>query len=309
MFTGQDNRLSWWRVMATVTVAGALTLSGCAKNSESGSGSGAGSTGASTAVTPKKVDDIAATLPADIRDSGKLVVGVNIPYAPNEFKDANGKIVGFDVDLMNAVASTLGLTPDYREADFAKIIPSIQQGTYNVGMSSFTDTKEREKSVDFVDYFSAGIQWAQKPGAGIDPTNACGKKVAVQATTTEETDELPAKSKKCVDAGKPEIQIVKFDSQDAATNAVILGQVDAMSADSPVTAYAIKQANGKLEAAGEVFEAAPYGWPVKKESALGQSMLKALEHLISTGDYKTIATNWGVQTGMIEKPVINGATS
>ena len=295
--------------MATVTVAGALTLSGCAKNSESGSGSGAGSTGASTAVTPKKVDDIAATLPADIRDSGKLVVGVNIPYAPNEFKDANGKIVGFDVDLMNAVASTLGLTPDYREADFAKIIPSIQQGTYNVGMSSFTDTKEREKSVDFVDYFSAGIQWAQKPGAGIDPTNACGKKVAVQATTTEETDELPAKSKKCVDAGKPEIQIVKFDSQDAATNAVILGQVDAMSADSPVTAYAIKQANGKLEAAGEVFEAAPYGWPVKKESALGQSMLKALEHLISTGDYKTIATNWGVQTGMIEKPVINGATS
>ena len=309
MFTGQDNRLSWWRVMATVTVAGALTLSGCAKNSESGSGSGAGSTQASTAVTPKKVDDIAATLPADIRDSGKLVVGVNIPYAPNEFKDANGKIVGFDVDLMNAVASTLGLTPDYREADFAKIIPSIQQGTYNVGMSSFTDTKEREKSVDFVDYFSAGIQWAQKPGAGIDPTNACGKKVAVQATTTEETDELPAKSKKCVDAGKPEIQIVKFDSQDAATNAVILGQVDAMSADSPVTAYAIKQANGKLEAAGEVFEAAPYGWPVKKESALGQSMLKALEHLISTGDYKTIATNWGVQTGMIEKPVINGATS
>ena len=295
--------------MATVTVAGALTLSGCAKNSESGSGSGAGSTQASTAVTPKKVDDIAATLPADIRDSGKLVVGVNIPYAPNEFKDANGKIVGFDVDLMNAVASTLGLTPDYREADFAKIIPSIQQGTYNVGMSSFTDTKEREKSVDFVDYFSAGIQWAQKPGAGIDPTNACGKKVAVQATTTEETDELPAKSKKCVDAGKPEIQIVKFDSQDAATNAVILGQVDAMSADSPVTAYAIKQANGKLEAAGEVFEAAPYGWPVKKESALGQSMLKALEHLISTGDYKTIANNWGVQTGMIEKPVINGATS
>ena len=48
---------------------------------------------------------------------------------------------------------------------------------------------------------------------------------------------------------------------------------------------------------------------MKKESALGQSMLKALEHLISTGDYKTIATNWGVQTGMIEKPVINGATS
>ncbi len=69
----------------------------------------------------------------------------------------------------------------------------------------------------------------------------------MQATTTEETDELPAKSKACTDAGKPAIEIVKFDGQDAATNAVVLGQADAMSADSPVTLYAIKQSNGKLE--------------------------------------------------------------
>lgn len=307
MFKAHENGVRWWQAAVVIAAAGAITLSGCSKSSESGSGSAAG--GASTAVKAQKVDEIANSVPEDIKSTGKLVVGVNIPYAPNEFKDASGKIVGFDVDLMNAIASTMGLTADYREADFAKIIPSIQQGTFNVGMSSFTDTKEREASVDFVDYFTAGIQWAQKPGAGIDPNNACGKKVAVQATTTEETDELPAKSKKCVDAGKPEIQIVKFDSQDAATNAVILGQVDAMSADSPVTAYAIKQSNGKLEPAGDLFEAAPYGWPVKKDSPLAQSLLKALEHLIATGDYKTIASNWGVEKGMIEKPTINGAIS
>jgi len=290
-------------------MAAALTVSGCSKSSESGSGTGAGSTTSSTAVQAQKVDEIAATVPENIRNAGKLVVGVNIPYAPNEFKDAEGKIVGFDVDLVNAVAATLGLTADFREADFAKIIPSIQGGTLDMGMSSFTDTKERQQSVDFVDYFSAGTQWAQRPNMPIDPNNACGKKVAVQATTVQETEELPAKSKKCVDAGQPEIQIVKFDSQDAATNAVVLGQVDAMSADSPVTDYAIKQSNGKLEAAGEIFEAAPYGWPVKKGSPLAQSLVKALEHLIQTGDYKTIATNWGVEKGMIDKPVINGATS
>ncbi|MCB0931065.1 MAG: ABC transporter substrate-binding protein [Mycobacterium sp.] len=306
MVAAQNYRESLWRTAAVLVAVGAVTLSGCAKKTETGSGTGAAES--STAVSAQKVDDIASTVPEDIRNSGKLVIGVNIPYAPNEFKDSNGKIVGFDVDLMNAVASTMGLTADFRESDFAKIIPSIQQGTYNVGMSSFTDTKERQKSVDFVDYFSAGILWAQRPGAPIDPNDACGKKVAVQATTTEETDELPAKSKKCVDAGKPEIEIVKFDSQDAATNAVILGQADAMSADSPVTAYAIKQSNGKLEAAGEIFEAAPYGWPVKKDSPLAQSLVKALEHLIKNGDYKTIATNWGVEKGMIDKPVINGAT-
>ncbi len=262
-----------------------------------------------TAATAAKVDDIANTVPEDIKSSGKLIVGVNVPYTPNEFKDPSGKIVGFDVDLMNAIASTLGLTADYREADFDKIIPSIQGDAFNVGMSSFTDTKEREQTVDFVTYFSAGSLWAKPAGSDITPDTACGKKVAVQSTTTQETDELPARSKTCTDAGKPAIEILKFDGQDQATNAVVLGQADAMSADSPVTLYAIKQSNGKLEQSGETFDSAPYGWPVKKGSALAASLQKALEHLIETGDYKTIATNWGVEAGMIDKPVINGATS
>jgi polar amino acid transport system substrate-binding protein len=300
----EGRRTTIWRIAAVFAATGALALSGCASNTES-----SGPTTSTTAATAGKVDEIANTVPDRIKSSGKLVVGVNIPYTPNEFKDPSGKIVGFDVDLMNAMASTLGLTPDYRESDFAKIIPSIQGGTYDVGMSSFTDTKEREQSVDFVTYFSAGILWAQRPDNPIDPSNACGKKVAVQATTTEETDELPAKSKACTDAGKPPIQIVPFDGQDAATNAVVLGQTDAMSADSPVTLYAIKQSNGKLVQAGDVFDSAPYGWPVQKGSPLASSLQKALEHLIETGAYKQIATNWGVEKGMIDKPVVNGATS
>jgi len=292
-----------------VAVAGALTLSGCAKNTESGSGTGAGAATTSIAVAPQKVEEIAATLPKEIRDSGKLIVGVNLPYPPNEFRNSEGDLVGFDVDLMNAVADTLGLAAEYKESDFAKIIPAIDGGTYNVGMSSFTDTREREKQVDFVTYFSAGTLWAQRPGEAVDPGNACGAKVAVQAATIQETDELPAKSKACVAAGKPEIEILKFDGQDAVTNAVVLGQADAMSADSPVTAYAIRQSSGKLEGAGVIFDSAPYGWPVKKGSPLAQSLLRALEHLIETGDYETVAENWGVESGMIDKPVINGAIS
>src|SRR3954471_21960128 len=302
----ETRRGNMWRLAAVFAAAATLAVSGCSAGSDSGSNE---STSATSGVSAEKVDAIANTVPEAIKSSGKLIVGVNIPYAPNEFKDPSSKIVGFDVDLVNAVAATLGLTAEYREADFAKIIPSIQGNTFNVGMSSFTATKEREQTVDFVTYGSAGILWAQRPDNPIDPNNACGKKVAVQATTTEETDELPAKSKACTDAGKPPIQIVPFDGQDAATNAVMIGQVDAMSADSPVTLYAIKQSNGKLTQAGEIADAAPYGWPVAKGSPLGQSLQKALEHLIETGAYKQIATNWGVEKGMIDKPVINGATS
>ena len=197
-------------VAAVLALSGALALSGCTQNSDT-----AGPATQTTAAKAAKVDDIAATAARRTSSrSGKLIVGVNVPYTPNEFKDPSGKIIGFDVDLMNAIASTLGLTADYRESDFAKIIPAIQGGTFNVGMSSFTDTKEREASVDFVTYFSAGSLWARPKGSDIGPENACGKKVAVQATTTQEADELPGRSKACTDAGKPAIEILKFDGQD-----------------------------------------------------------------------------------------------
>jgi ABC-type amino acid transport substrate-binding protein len=59
--------------------------------------------------------------------------------------------------------------------------------------------------------------------------------------------------------------------------------------------------------AGEVFDSAPYGWPVAKGSALSEPLLRALEHLVETGEYKTIATMWGVERGLIDTPQLNGA--
>ena len=82
-----------------------------------------------------------------------------------------------------------------------------------------------------------------------------------------------------------------------------------MSADSPVTGYAVNRSDGALEPAGEIFNAAPYGWPVAKGSPLAESLRQAVMHLIATGEYRTIMTNWGVEAGMINQPVINGAYS
>ena len=80
-----------------------------------------------------------------------------------------------------------------------------------------------------------------------------------------------------------------------------------MSADSPVTGFDIKNSGGALQAAGEVFDAGPYGWPVAKGSALADSLRQALQHLMKTGEYRTIATLWGVEKGTIDKPSINAA--
>jgi polar amino acid transport system substrate-binding protein len=64
-----------------------------------------------------------------------------------------------------------------------------------------------------------------------------------------------------------------------------------------------------LEAAGSIFDDAPYGWPVVKGSPLAQSLLQALKHLIETGTYKQIARERGVELGVMKTPTINGAGS
>jgi ABC-type amino acid transport substrate-binding protein/tRNA A-37 threonylcarbamoyl transferase component Bud32 len=294
-------------VLVLVVAVGAWEWWGARGHGGTRPASAAGAT-ASPAAGPGAVASIAATVPANIRSTGHLVVGVNLPYAPNEFKDGYGQIVGFDIDLMNAVARTLGLAPEYRETAFEAIIPSVRAGDFDAGMSSFTDTKEREGAADFVTYFEAGTLWAQRPGPAIDPDNACGLKVGVAYAAIQETKEIPAKSDACVAAGKAPIEKKIYVRQDDLTAALIAGEVDAMSADSPVTGFAIKTSGGALEAAGEVFDSAPYGWPVAKGSVLADSLRQALEHLMQTGEYRTIATMWGVEKGMIDKPAINGAT-
>lgn len=256
---------------------------------------------------PGAVPSIAATVPAEVREAGRLVIGVNVPYAPNEFRDAYGELVGFDVDLIEAVSRTLGLEPEFRETAFESVLPSVQSGAFTVGVSSITDTLDREKNVDFVTYLEAGTLWAQRAGSTVDPNDACGLRVGVAYSVIQETEELPAKSEACVAAGRPPIEKVVFTEQDDATSALIAGDLDAMSADSPVTGFAIKTSGGTLEPAGEVFDSAPYGWPVAKGSPLADSLRQALEHLMSTGEYRTIATMWGVEKGMIDRPEINGA--
>lgn len=253
------------------------------------------------------VDEIAKTVPAEIRDTGRLVIGVNVPYAPNEFKNSSGEIVGFDVDLMKAVARTMGLVPEFRETGFEGILPSVADGNFNVGMSSITDTAEREEQVDFVTYFQAGTLWARRAGTAADPGSPCGLRVGVAYSTIQETEEIPAKSDACVAAGLPPIEEVVRTHQDEVTAALIAGEIDAMTADSPVAGFAIKLSGGALEPAGEVFDSAPYGWPVAKGSRLAESLRLALVHVMESGQYRTIATMWGVEMGMITEPVINGA--
>jgi polar amino acid transport system substrate-binding protein len=294
------------RVYVAAAVATALAAAGCANNSDSDSAAPAQPSGsASFSIDSVQKDDaLAGQVDSKISSDGKLVFGTDPTYEPSEFKQG-GQIVGFDVDLGTAIAKKLGLTAEFQESKFDAILPAL--GTrYEVGMSSFTDNPAREKVVDFVTYFTAGTQWASKDSA-FDPDNACGKKVAVQTGTVQDTDDLPARQKKC--AGNT-IQVQRYDAQDEATNAVVLGKADAVLADSPVMAGAVKKVGGGLQLVGQVYDAAPYGIAIPKTAGTTKdAVLGAVKALVADGSYKSILDKWGVSAGAITDPVINGASS
>jgi polar amino acid transport system substrate-binding protein len=277
-----------------------------------GTGCGGSSSGGgeNSAVTPTSSVDsaLAAQVPAAVKQDGTITVGVNAPYSPNEFLDTDGKtVIGWDVDLFDAVAAKLGLKTKWTTAGFDTIIPSVASGKFEIGISSFTINSDRLKQATMISYFNAGTQWATQKGnpSGITPDNACGKKVAVQKGTVQ-VDDLDARSKTCKDAGKDGITIDQYADQAVATNAAISGKDDAMLADSPICAYAVKKTNGQLQLLGDIYDSAPYGYVLPKDAnGFDQAILGALKALIADGTYKKVLDKWGVAGGGISNPEIN----
>ena len=280
-----------------------LALSACGSTSLSTPGASNKPT-----VSQTKEANLADKLPAKIKAAGKIVVGVDATYAPNEFLDTDGKTVrGMDVDLFNAVAQKFGVTVEWVPANFDGIILGVNSGKYDIGVSSFTINDKRKQQVNMVSYFNAGTQWAVLKGnpKKVDSENACGLSIGVQKGTVQ-IDDLAARSKKCTDAGKKAITQIVEQAQAKVTADLVSGKADAMLADSPVGLYAVKQTSGQLEALGQVYDAAPYGFVIPKtETDFAQAIVDALKALDASGDYKKALSTWGNDTGAISNFAVN----
>lgn len=150
------------------------------------------------------------------------MIAVDASYPPNEFLDSANNFAGWEIELFHALGAKLGLTPVFRQVTFADIIPRVVAGTYDIGLSSFFDIPERQALVDLVDYYSAGILWAQRAGEPpVDPSNACGLTVAAQAGTYQATHDLPERNEKCLSQSRAPITIIGYTTQSDATEALV----------------------------------------------------------------------------------------
>jgi polar amino acid transport system substrate-binding protein len=286
-----------------------ITVAGCGSNSLSGDSPSTSAPVTTTAPGSNPPGpDLSAKLPPKIKAAGKIVVGVDSTYPPNEFLQGGKTVAGMDVDLFNAVAQKFGVTVDWQPAGFDTIITGVQGGKYDVGVSSFTINAKRKQQVNMVSYFSAGTLWATAKGnpKGVNPDDACGKTVAVQKGTTQLEDDLPVRQQKCKTAGKPEIKLVVREKQDQATADLVSGKADAMLADSPVVLYAVKQSNGQIDQLGQIYDAAPYGYVIPKaETEFAQAIVEALKSLSTDGSYKSALARWNNDSGAITSFAVN----
>ncbi len=297
--------------LIAVGVAFVTFATACSKSSNSGDTFGAA-----------KSDTIAKEVPSDISSKGSVTVAVDASYAPNEFFDTDNKtIIGWDIDLGHALGAVMGVKFNFVEASFDGIIPGLASGKYDVGMSSFTDNSDREKTVDMVTYYSAGTNFYVKASGGPNIQSLddlCGHTVAVEKGTTQ-LDDATAQAKKCTDAGKPTVNVLAFPDQNGANLAIESGRAEIGMADSPVAAYQVKLSDAKFKLSGPAYGVAPYGIAIPRPAGsapgtgpLSKPILDALKELISDGIYLKILTKWAVQGGTsygaITSPVINGAS-
>ena len=233
-----------------------------------------------------------------------IKMAMDATYPPDELVQ-NGHIVGFDADLGMALGKVLGVKVTLVDATFDTIIPGIQDGKFDVGNSSFTDTKAREKVVDFIDYFKAGEGFYEQANStktfnGLKAL--CGHSVAVETGTTEQTD-AQSQAKLC------KVNVLSYSDQNQVNLAVSDGRADLGFADSQVAAYIVHLSDGQFKLTGTPFETAFYGFAVAKGSGLAAPLLAAVKAIMANGQYKQILDKWGVEQGAISKPTLNGATS
>jgi polar amino acid transport system substrate-binding protein len=259
-------------------------------------------------VTTKSSAPLASLLPSSIRDKGEIVVGSDVAYPPVEYFDTDGTtVLGIDPDIAKAIGQKLGVKLTFHNATFDGLITSLTSKRIDLIMSAMSDTKKRQASIDFVDYFTVGTSIIVKKGNPqhiTGPNDFCGKTIAIQRGTTQD-DVAEAQKKSC---GAKGLNILKFDTDPEALVQVRQGRAVADMNDFPVAAYTVSKSTD-FEVVGEQIQAGPYGIGIRKtDTQLRDAIQKAVQAIIDDGTYGGILAKWHVSQGAVKTATINAGT-
>lgn len=286
--------------ISTVAMGGlvVLALAGCgtstgntaSNGSNASNGSAANPTTSTTASSPAtKVSAINVTPTVDANAEpkpGTLVFGTDDTYPPMEYTNASGRLLGFDVDLGDAIGQVLNEKVIWKPTAWDGIIPGLQANKYDAIISFMNVTPDREKQIQFVSYGNFGQVIVTKANSNENITSLAdlkGKKVGVQIGTTSE------------DAVKQVggVNIKEYNTFPDAFNDLANGRTDAVVVDESVGRYYMSMAPSKFKVVGQSFQTEPVGIGMRKnETKLDSQIQQAINTLKQNGTYNKIYQYW-----------------
>ena len=251
----------------------------------------------------------AAELPASIKEKGEIVVAIMPNYPPMDFKDpATNTLTGLDYDLGNALAERLGVKIKWQETGFEQMINALTTDRVDMVLSGMTDTKERQASVTFVDYFTSGPQFytLQKNKDFNEITDLCGKKVGTSRRTTFPAEIAEYSKAHCEGAGKPAIVVVGTEGSADARAQLRQSRIDAAMQGSETLPYLKTQEKDMYKTVGLPISQQFTGLGVsKKKPELSEAVKVALQSMVDDGSYQAILKKWDLELGAIKTVTIN----
>ena len=209
------------------------SLAGCGQKNTDETTEGTGQKEEAAEDTEEKGDAIYRTLD-EIKESGKIIIGVFSDKNPFGYVDENGDYQGYDVYFAERLAKDLGVKIEYVSTEPASRVEYLESGKVDVILANFTVTEERAQSVDFaLPYMKVALGVVSPDNALITkPEDLNGKKLIVAKGTTAET---------YFTENYPDVELLKFDQYTEAYNALLDGRGDALSTDNTeVLAWALQ---------------------------------------------------------------------
>lgn len=287
---------------ATIAVATLLAVAACGSDGDGKPAAGTPATQGSAntvdlaaiAVDPQAK----ALLPASM-NTGTLKVATELDWPPFSYKTAGGAPTGIDILLIQAVGRKLGLQVTFEDLGATTIIPSVQNGRFDVAVSQLVTTADRLRAVNFVDYIknTLGLIVREKDAGKISPTELCGHTlVATQGTGPLSFGQQYSKDQ-CVAKGKPPIDFQVFSDSASTILALGNGRGDGFLSNKAVGVYLAETAQKNLVMdEGVVPDSTTLSGIAynKQNPELGKAVQAALVSLAADGTYQKILEQWGI---------------
>ena len=260
-----------------------------------------------TAIPAQAVQPgLAKLLPPDAKT---LTLAVAIGSPPDDFRDANGQIAGWEVDIARAAAEALGLQLDLRPTSFDTLIPGLQAHRFDAGMGQMSITDVRLKILDMVSTLKANELFAALADSPVKVDtldDVCGLTIGTTRGSREmvfAADEAP----RCEAAGKKPINALAFVDGNGAAEALMSRRVDLFWFGSTGIGYFVAQSHGRTKVVGHYTDPSYMGIALVKGSPLAEPLRAAVQYLMENGTYAQIVSKWGLQDSAIKQALLDPA--